>query len=121
MKRVLAGALIGATVLLSSACGSLDRGEHGEITWEVTGEAGATADITRVLPADAGAEPSVTFADQKLPASMRASIAEGTFEVHAVPAKGAAGCRIVVDGTEADKQTGAPGKEIICRATVKAR
>ncbi|MGA5299501.1 MmpS family transport accessory protein [Nucisporomicrobium flavum] len=121
MKRVLAGVLIGATVLLSSGCGSLDRGEHGEISYEVTGEAGTTADITRVLPVDAGGTPSVTFPAQKLPASMHASIAEGTFEVHAVPAKGAAGCRIVVDGEEADKQTGAPGKEVICRATVKAR
>jgi hypothetical protein len=33
--------------------------------------------------------------------------------------KGPATCRIVVDGKEADKQTGAPGQKVTCTATVQ--
>ena len=121
MKRALAGAMIGVTVLLSSACGMLDRGEHGEITYEVSGEAGATADVTRVLPPEAGGTASVTSPKEKLPMTRTASIGKGVFEVHATPSKGAATCRIVVDGDEVDKQTGAPGQQVTCKATVKER
>ncbi|WP_106125449.1 hypothetical protein [Pseudosporangium ferrugineum] len=114
----MATVLIGATVLLSGACGSGDGGKHGEITYEVSGESGATADVTRVLPPEEGGNSSVTFAAQKLPLSQNARISKGTFEVRATASKGAATCRIVVDGKEADKRTGAPGKEVTCKATV---
>jgi hypothetical protein len=120
MKRALAAVLIGTTVLLTGACGQLDRGQHGEITYEVTGEPGATADVVRVLPAEE-AQPSISFPGEKLPMSRRASISKGAFEVHAKASKGATSCRVVVDGKEADKQMSTAGQEVVCKATVEAR
>ena len=107
MKRVLAAIVLGGAVMLVSACGS---SSHGEITYEMTGEAGATAEVTRVLPGADGKPNSVTMPNTALPMSQLASIGKGTFEVYGTPSSGALACRIVLDGKEVAKQTGAPGQ-----------
>jgi hypothetical protein len=117
VKRTFSTAVVLATALvLVSAC---DRGPHGEIDYELTGEAGATADITRVLPV-AGKVNSVTLPKQALPQKLHASIGRGEeFEVYGTPSKGALTCRVVVDGKEVAKQTGAPGQKVSCKAKVE--
>src|SRR4051812_22089025 len=118
MKRTFTAAVVlGAALVFVSAC---DRGPHGEITYEVTGPAGATADVTRVLPKEEGGG-AVTLAKQALPFTNKASISAGTFEVRATPSEGALTCRIVVDGKETAKKTGEPGQQVSCTAVVKER
>jgi hypothetical protein len=119
VKRTLSAALVlGTALVLVSAC---NRGPHGEIDYEITGEPGATADVTRVLPPGQveGQTDSITFPKQTLPLKRHASISKGTFEVYGTPSKGALTCRIVVDGEELAKETGAPGQKVSCKADVK--
>jgi hypothetical protein len=116
VKRLLAAVVIGSAVMVVSACGS---SSHGEITYEMTGESGATADVTRVLPGQNGKPNSETFPNTALPMSQSASIGKGTFEVYGTPSSGALTCRIVLDGKEVAKQTGAPGQKVSCQAQVK--
>lgn len=116
MKRKFSVAVLCTALVLVSAC---NRGPHGEIDYELTGDAGATADMTRVLPIDGKAN-SVTFPKQTLPQKRHASIGRGEeFELSGTPSKGALTCRIVIDGKELAKQTGAPGQKVSCKATVE--
>jgi hypothetical protein len=113
VKRILAAAAAAAAAVLTSAC---SPAENGEIRYEMTGEAGATADVTRVPPGTDGQPDSVTFPKRALPMSEHASIAKGPFEVYGTPSRGALTCRIVMDGKEVAKQTGAPGQKVSCTA-----
>lgn len=94
-------------------------GPHGVITYEVTGEPGATADVTRVLPKSDGGG-AVTMAKQTLPFTSKAIVDPGTFEVRATASRGALTCRIVVDGKEKANRTGIPGQPVTCTVTVDA-
>jgi hypothetical protein len=116
MKHVFSAAVVlGTALVLVSGC---SRPEAREIRYEMTGDAGATANVTRVLPGDDGSPNSVTLSGEKLPMSKFAKFDEGRFEVSGTPTKGALTCRILVDGKEVAKKTGAPGQKVACETQV---
>lgn len=116
MKRVLSLAVSGLVLLPLAACGR-DSGPL-ETRYELTGDSGATVRPTVQVLDENGKANRSTSEQAALPWSRLLVAERGETVLEATPSKGALTCRIVVEGTEVAKVTGAPGKPVTCTARV---
>ncbi|GIE77409.1 hypothetical protein Aph02nite_33590 [Actinoplanes philippinensis] len=118
MKRSLASiALMGATVMLMSACQKTATGPL-ETRYELTGDAQATVTPSITSVDDSGEPRTVTEEKANVPWSQLLVINQGETVLEATPSKGALACRIVVEKKEVAKVTGASGQKVTCKAGV---
>jgi hypothetical protein len=111
-KRIAAGVLAAATLLVVTGCGN-GQGIFGEIytvAVEVTGTGTQATEVTYHLPADGGTERDVPLPWKKETRSEFLPV-----KITAKPAAGATvTCRIVVNGKEVTTVTSLPGAPAEC-------
>jgi len=115
---VVALVAVGVT---ASGCGMFGEDTvPGDTAYHVTGEAGATIDVTRTSAAPAGQPGPATEKDSgvALPFDKLLVLEPGDTTITAVPSKGALTCWIVVEGKEVVRVAGQPGKPVTCTAKI---
>jgi hypothetical protein len=108
LRTVTAAALLGCTLLIASAC-SINP-EH-IVEMEVTGTTPSAVEISYAYPGNdkAAAERNVA-----LPWRKKVTTEFGIVKIDATPTTGLLTCRIVADGKEIAKVTGAEGAVARC-------
>jgi hypothetical protein len=120
VNRVLIGAVTVSALALASGCSS--GPELKDVSFELTGDSDATANVTRTLPDETGTGGGDThvakFDAVKLPWKSNVRQDKSTVVLVGTPTKGALTCRITVAGQEVAKKTGAPGQPVTCTGAV---
>jgi hypothetical protein len=113
--RVLPAALLGAAILLAAGCSR--EPVNYEVIIEVTGTQGT---VVTTMP---GGKPGETVKDVTLPwkggyVVESPDAKKGLMTVQVTPAKGAATCRIEVEGKQIVKKVGKEGEALKCEADI---
>jgi hypothetical protein len=119
VNRILIVAATVATLGLATGCSGP---QLKDVRFELTGDADATANVTRTLPDSTGTGSGDTNAAKfdavKLPWKNDVRQDKSTVALTATPTKGALTCRIIVAGKEVAKKTSAPGQPVTCTGAV---
>ena len=121
MKRMFPIVVLGGSALLFAGCGK-DAGPL-ETAYELTGEGGAVAEVTRSIPS-IDKDPSKivlkTATDKAVTLPWKSLVVaeRGETVMEATPSKGSLVCRIVVEGKEVARVEGKPGEKVTCKAKV---